>query len=132
MGLVIDLVPELEKQVRAVAQQEGVTPDQYVARVLNRHLAYQRTALSSSEAALLKQINLGVPSDVWQRYHELRANLEDERLTSAEQQELSEITDQLEEANAQRIEALIKLAALRNTTLDTLMDTMGLRVPAYD
>lgn len=61
----------------------------------------------------------------------VRANLEDETLTANEQQELVQITDQLEEANAQRIEALIQLAALRNMTLDAFMDEFGLRPPTY-
>lgn len=51
--------------------------------------------------------------------------------SSIEQQELKQLTDQLEIANAHRIEALIKLAYLRSTTLDGLIDELGIRPPAY-
>lgn len=131
MGLRIDLRPELEEQVRAIAEEAGVAPDQYVANVLNEHLIHHRVAPSSLEPALLKRINLGIDPEVWHRYHMLRARLEDQTLTTTEQQELKQITDQIEEANAQRIEALIQLANLRNTTLDALMDEFGLRSHSY-
>ena len=44
---------------------------------------------------------------------------------------IKQITDQIESANVRRMEALIKLAELRQTTLDALMDALELRPPAY-
>ena len=131
MSITIHLVPELETEVRAVAQQVGVAPDRYVINLLSEHLSQRRTTLPVSEATLLKQVNLGLSAKGWQRYHELRSKLQDETLATTEQQELKQLTDQLEVANARRIEALIKLAQIRNTTLDSLIDELGVRPPAY-
>lgn len=131
MGLTIDLKPELEQQVRAIAEEVGVAPDQYVTNVLNEHVAHNRVVSPASETALLKRISLGIPTETWQRYHLLRERLENAVLTATEQQELKQITDRIEEANAKRIEALIQLANLRNTTLDALMNEFGLRPHPY-
>jgi hypothetical protein len=129
--LIIHLAPELESEVRAAAQQTGVAPDHYVANLLREHLSHRGPATGASEAALLKQVNLGLSAATWQRYGELRTKLQDETLTTSEQQELIQITDQLEAANARRIEALVQLSQLRNTTLDALIDELGLRPAAY-
>jgi hypothetical protein len=79
----------------------------------------------------VQQINLGLPPTTWQRYHELARKLEDETLRPDEQQALIAITDQIEQANVRRIAALLKLAQIHNTTLDQLIDQLGIRPPAY-
>lgn len=80
---------------------------------------------------MLQQVNLALSDKFWLRYRALRAKLADETLTAIEQQELKRLTDQLEIGNARRMQALIKLAHLRNTTLDALIDELGIRPPAY-
>ncbi len=90
-----------------------------------------RKTVSETEADLLQQINLGLSEETWQRYYQLRNKLQDETLLPDEQQALVSITTQIEAANVGRIEALMKLAELRNTTLDALMDELGLRPPSY-
>ena len=65
------------------------------------------------------------------RYHILREKLETHTMRPDEQQELIGITDQMEEANVRRVKALFKLANLRNTTVDALMDELKVRPPAY-
>lgn len=67
----------------------------------------------------------------WSRYFELREGLEEETLHDAEYVELLGFTNRIENANAKRLEALIKLAALRDTNLDALIEDMGLRPAAY-
>lgn len=129
--MMLQLVPELETQVRDAAKRDGIGPDVYVAKVLERHLRKQSLTVSESEADLLAQINLGLSAQDWRRYYQLREKLEDETLQAGEQPELIRMSDRIEIANAKRIEALIKLAALRKTTLDTLIDEFGLRPSAY-
>ncbi len=113
------------------AKREGVAPRDYVETVLARHFHRQAVTLPAKEAELLQQINIGLPEEAWRCYHLLREKLEDESLTSEEQAELIGITDRLEAANVKRIEALIKLAEMRNTTLDALMDELDLRPARY-
>jgi hypothetical protein len=127
MSMTLQLVPELETQVRDAAKRDGIGPNDYVAKVLERHLHKQSVTVSEPEAELLAQINLGLSGQDWRRYYQLREKLEDETLQGDEQPELIRITDRIEIANAKRIEALIKLAALRRTTLDALLDEFGLR-----
>ncbi len=127
MSMTLQLVPELETQVRDAAKRDGIGPNDYVAKVLERHLHRQALTVSEPEAELIAQINLGLSAYDWRRYYQLRDKLEDETLLADEQPELIRITDRIEIANAKRIEALIKLAALRRTTLDALLDEFGLR-----
>ena len=131
MGMTLQLTPELETQVRDAAKRDGIGPDLFVAKILERHLYKQSVAVSEPETELLAQINLGLSAQDWRRYYQLREKLEDETLQDDEHSELIRMTDRLEIANAKRIEALIKLAALRRTTLDVLMDEFGLRPSTY-
>lgn len=131
MSLTIELIPDLETQVRNAARREGVAPSAYVTNVLRRHLQEQSLASAESESALLQQINIGLSGEEWQRYNALRALLSDGTLRPEQQAELIALSDRLESANVQRIAALIRLAELRHTTLDALMDQLGIRPPAY-
>ena len=63
--------------------------------------------------------------------HALIAKRCAETLTSQEQATLIEISDQIEQANARRIQYLIELANLRGTSLETLMQKLGIEAPAY-
>lgn len=131
MSLTIELIPDLEKQVRTAAKREGVAPSAYVSNVLRRHLQEQSVAVAESESALLQQINIGLSGEEWQRYNTLRVRLTETALLPAEQEELIELADRIEIANARRIAALLRLAELRNTTVDALLDQLALRPPAY-
>ena len=131
MSITIDLVTDLEVKIRDAAKREGVDPNTYVMNVLEHHLYKQTITVAEAEAQLLQQINLGLSENTWQRYNELREKLQHKTLQADEQQALIDITSQIEAANVRRIEALMKLAKLRNTTLDALIDELGLRPAAY-
>ncbi|MBI4670220.1 MAG: hypothetical protein HY741_00950 [Chloroflexi bacterium] len=88
-------------------------------------------ALPHTEAELLQNINLGLSEVQWQRYHALVAKRRAETLTPQERHELVAMSDQIEQANAQRIESLVELAKLRQTSLDNLMHDLGITAPAY-
>lgn len=131
MSITLTLPAPLEHQVQQIAQREGVATDAYIVQLLQWHLSAAQRALPASEGSLLQQINLGLPPATWQRYHTLVRKLEDETLQPDEQQTLIAITNQIEQANVRRTAALIKLAQIRNTTLDQLIDQLGIRPPAY-
>jgi pantothenate kinase len=57
----------------------------------------------------------------WQRYHALIEKRQTETLTPEEHEELITLSDQLEEANVDRIRALADLAQLRQTSINALM-----------
>jgi len=134
MTVLLEIASELESQVRATAQKEGVAPEVYIANLLQQHFSQHQQLwrnLPQDEAVLLEQINLGLPQETWQRYYKLIEKRRAETLAPDEHLELIGISDRLEEANARRIMALIQLAEIRHTTLDKLMDQLGLRPPTY-
>jgi hypothetical protein len=135
MTMILNIAPDLETQIRHAAAKAGVTPDTYVANLLEQHL--RRTGseainLSETETGLLQQINLGLSQATWQLHHELINKRRAETLTPAEQKQLIEITDELEMANARRMSALVKLAQHRQISLEALMDELGIKTPTYD
>ncbi len=131
MSLTINLIPDLETQVRQDAKREGLAPEAYVNRLLSRYLQRKKFFVSHEEATLLQQINAGLPEKTWLRLELLRSKLQEDSLTVEEQQELINISDIVEEANVTRLQALIQLAELRNSTVDRLIDELGIRPPTY-
>jgi len=132
MSITLNFTPELETQVHNAAVAANISPDLYIAQLIQQHFHQPHVPrLNQLESKLLQQINLGLPQTVWQQYHQLVAKRRAETLSMAEQQTLIQITNQIEIANAQRIEALIKLAALRHTSLDDLMAKLGIKSPLY-
>jgi hypothetical protein len=137
MTLTIDLPPELEAQLREEAARAGLDADTFIRNTLEERVRQVRnytTApphLSRAEAELLQRINVGLPPAVWQRYHELVAKRRAETLTPEEHTVLITLSDQIEAANARRIEHLVELARLRQTSLEALMDQLGIIAPGY-
>jgi hypothetical protein len=97
------------------------------------HVLARRKALSvpQREVELLQQISHSLDPAIQARYRELNAKLHDEVITEAEHQEFLRLVDRVELADAKRLQHLIELAQLRGVSLDTLMEQLGLRVPAY-
>lgn len=52
-----------------------------------------------------------------------------ETIIPEEMEEVIQITDQIEQRDAQRLAALVELAQLRGATLDALMATLGIPPP---
>ena len=134
MTISIDLAPELEQQLRDAAAKVGLDTRAYIVNTLEQRLRYTRPEaphISSAEAKLLHKINLGVSQEDWQRYHTLMAKRRTETLTPDEHAALIALSDQIEEANVRRIQALVELARLRQTSLEALMQELGLQAPSY-
>lgn len=137
MTIVIEITPELEHQLQQAAAQAGLTPDAYIVQALRERLTPARPSpaqmqrLSAAESRLLMRINQSLAGIAWPRYHGLIAKRHAETLTPDEQQELIILTDQIEAANVQRIEALAELARLRQTSLNALIRDLGLKPVAH-
>ena len=131
MALTIELHPELEARLREEAARAGQDPDSLVRDALEQWLRLAQSAradaLPRKETELLLAINQGLAPELWQRYHELIAKRRAETLTPDERTHLIELSDRIEEANARRMEALIELARLRQTSLEALMDQLGIK-----
>ncbi|AEE48915.1 hypothetical protein [Haliscomenobacter hydrossis] len=86
----------------------------------------------SKTIALLQLINRGLPPEVWSRFHSLVQMRDDHTITDTELAELIELTDSIDLAHAQRMEALVELAVLQNKPLEALMDELGIRPVAIE
>jgi hypothetical protein len=128
MTIHLNVNSELERQLKKVASQVGLTPDTYIVRLLQKDLQ-SRTAprrLSPEESKLLKKINSSLSSIELEHYRVLLAKRDAEELTEQEQAELIALSDQIEEINARRMKAVAELARLRKMTVPVLMETLGL------
>jgi len=131
MTLVIDLKPELEAKVREEAAKTGVDTGTFVVHALEERFqqSVQRlpSHLSPEESALLKQINQGLPETIWQEYHDLVARRRAETLTSEEQARLIALSDNIEQAHADRVALVAELAGRWHVSLKTLMGQLGIK-----
>lgn len=120
-----------DELLRAVEQIPEQDLETFVAQVLA--LRAQRAAphLGVDESALLVRINTTLSQPLQQRYDVLVAKRRADTLTPSEQRELIELTDQIEQQDAERLEALTELAQIRQTSVTQLMQTLGIRPPAY-
>lgn len=119
-------VDELLKAVDNLSE-----PD--LENLLNRTLfvrARRRGPIATpEESILLRAINQGIPGLLSDRYAILADKRDDEVLTAAEYQELLDIAEQIEAFGVKRLEALVKLAELRQVPLLQLMADLGIQTP---
>ncbi len=127
MTLTLDIASELEHQILLEARRKGLDTKSFVLDLLREALAYKASSVAARrESELLEAINRGFSEEVWVRYRELVARRQDETLSGEEHAELIALIDQIELANAHRIECLAELANLRQVPLRDLMTKMGI------
>jgi hypothetical protein len=125
--LSLNLPPELEQCLYNEASQQGVEPTHLIMELLQQQLRPNLSQATDSE--LLAQTNLGLSQRTWEHYHCLIAKRREESLSNSEQAELIAISEQIEQANAQRIKALIVLADRQNVTLEQIMQDLEIESP---
>ncbi len=64
---------------------------------------------------------------MWDEYYALIDKRQTETLTADGHHRLIEISDQIEALNVERIQALVQLAALRQQSLDDVMEDLGIK-----
>jgi hypothetical protein len=114
-------LPDLRQ--RAIALIEYLPTDKLTAITLLLEILAEPVPIPSSspeESTLLDTIQRQLPAEQHNRLTELRDRCEWGHLTEAEHQELISYEDWLEQRNGDRLEALMKLASLRNIDLVTL------------
>lgn len=147
MTLVLEVSPELEKQIRQAASDAGLPLDRYVLESVIERLSRSEQGQSSQgrihtrqkivkrlspvETRLLEKINQSLSQIQWERYRELIARRQAGTLTPQEQDELISISDRIEEVNVKRIQYVAELAEAQHTTLPALMKKLGLKPVAY-
>lgn len=119
-----------DKLLEAVKQLSLRELDSFIEQVLAFQAERKAPALPVDETALLMKINNGLSAKVQQRYRKLIKLRQEERLTQDEYEELLRLTDDVEQKQVERLEALSELARLRGKTLRELMDVLGIKPPA--
>jgi len=123
---------DTEQLLHAALQLPRSELEQFVTQLQILRLQYETARLTQSEAELLLKINEGLPSAVQQRLDELIAKRRARALTSAEHQELIDLTEQSEKIDADRMQHLLALAALRNMSLDEVMQQLEIHPRLHD
>lgn len=78
-------------------------------------------SIASQEAPLIAIIERRLPPEEQTRLNTLRQRLADETITEAEHQELLAFIDPIEQMDAERVEAMIQLAQLRQVSLNIII-----------
>jgi hypothetical protein len=119
----------VDELLKAVDDLSEPDLDHLVDRALFVRARRKANVLTTEETVLLSAINQGIPSELHDRYEILLERRDDETLTEAEYAELLDIGDQIEAFGVKRIEALAKLATIRQVPLPKLMDDLGIQSP---
>ena len=132
MTLTLEIDPELETALRAMAADAGLPPDRYVLDLLHERL--QPTdggpkGLPPAEVVLLERINEGLPPATWERYHALKEKRHSETFTPEEHAELIRLVNEVEIWNARRLKWVAELAKLRGMPFPELVKQLGLGAP---
>ncbi|PZV00241.1 MAG: STAS/SEC14 domain-containing protein [Leptolyngbya sp.] len=119
----------LDQLLSGVAQLDTDELRNFVERVSLMLAQRKAASLPELEANLLQAINQGLSGEIQHRYSELQAKLQDEAIAPEEHQELLQLIDVVEQADADRLQALVELAQLRGVNLPDLMIQLGLQPP---
>lgn len=121
----------LDELLNGIAQLETPELDDLINRALTLRAKRIAPSLRENETKLLQRINRGLPPQTQQRYNDLTAKRRAETLSSAEHEELLALVDRVERADVERMQALTKLAQLRDIPVTTLMAELGIHPPSY-
>jgi hypothetical protein len=114
-----------EDLLRALEQLDLLELEK-VARHITRLRTHKSHELDPREAELLKTARQRRPRAFQNRYQHLMQQRQKEALTSTEYEELLRMTGEAEAFETQRIKALMELAEIRRTDIDSLMGELGL------
>jgi hypothetical protein len=121
-----------EQLLNAALQMPQGELEQFVAKLFSLKARERVPALSQRESELLLQINRGLPVPTRQRLNALIEKRQSNAITPDELQELRQLTNQVEQADAERLKHLIELASLRQVPLDDLIQQLGLTPYPHD
>jgi tRNA/tmRNA/rRNA uracil-C5-methylase (TrmA/RlmC/RlmD family) len=125
----IELSEEIAEQAREAAQHVGIDLPTFVREAVEERLRQNAPANTAllTDTELIHQITKGLPESFWQHYAELRRKLTSTIITETEHAELIALSDQKEAHDVERLRNLIELSKRRQTTVDNLIQEMGIR-----
>jgi hypothetical protein len=115
-----------QELLKAVDRLPPAEFEQFLAG-LERLRGRRRTdRLDRAQSRLLAIINRGFAESWWRRYQRLTAKRD------VEHRELLRLTQRAENRETKRVDALLKLARLRNQSLDQLMKDLGIPAQRHE
>ena len=121
----------VDELIKAANQLNESDLNRFLQQVVTLRTQRKASVLSVEEAQLLAKINQAIPATLQEQYQRLRTKREEESLTSQEHSQLIELSKQIEQMSAERLEALATLAQLRQVSLSELMSQLGLTPASY-
>ena len=97
------------------------------AKEIDRNIS--ESNYSMEEAELIDKIKNGLPEDVFVRQEELGMKLLREEITEEELQQAIEINNKTEAFAAERLNNMIRLSKMWNTTVDEVMKQLNVKPP---
>lgn len=122
---------DFEEVLQGMARLQMQDLERFVDRVIALQAQRRAPSLSRRETELLQKINQGLPAQMRQRYEELNDKLHEETILPEEHEELLQLVERVELADAERLQHLIELARIRNISVEELMSQLDIRRPAY-
>ena len=118
---------DTKQLLQVIEQMPQPNFEAFVTQVLMLRAQRQVQSISLSESELIFKINHCIPDDLQQRFNDLIAKRQSLVLTDAEQAELIDLTDQIEDLDVKRIEYLAQLAQLRKRSLPEVMQDLHIQ-----
>jgi hypothetical protein len=116
----------IDELIKAADGLDASDLDLLLQQVVFLRARRKTPVLPAAEAQLLLEINQGIPADMLANYQVLRKKREAETLTAAEYDRLIQLSTEIEQIGVQRLEALARLAQLRQVSIIDLMATLGI------
>jgi hypothetical protein len=121
----------IDELIKAASQLDENDLDYLLHQVVALRTRRKTQVLSEAETQLLQVINQDIPPDLRSHYQLLRQKREEETLTESEYETLIQLSNQIEQIGAQRLQALAGLAQLRQVSLGELMESLGIQSAGY-
>ena len=121
----------VDELIKAANQLDESDLDRFLQQVIALRTQRRADVLPVEEAHLLDSINQAIPATLQKEYQQLKTKLENESLSEREHDQLIELSKQIEQLGAKRLEALATLAQLRQVSLPELMSQLGLEPTSY-
>ena len=121
----------IDELIKAANQLNEADLNQLLQQIVVLRARRKTPILPEEEAQLLLRINQGIPSDLRSSYQALREKRDAETLDDKEYESLIQLSNQIEQIGAQRLQALAKLAQIRQVSLLDLMENLGIQPVSY-
>jgi hypothetical protein len=126
MGLTIELTSREEASLRQLAAESGQTPERLAQEAVRTHLSARSLNTLSQELSLLSRLAIGLPDEVWRRYHGLNRKLREETIGEQELQEFLKLNEQVEAWNAERMQLAFEISKIRSRPFNETLEQLGM------